>query len=197
MNLTLQLTDLLNYWNIILPLVTFRVDDMAESRRTFVGGPRVPYNSKVRSVFDDDASFIYAWPSRGGVIVLQEPEAIDFEFLGLDPLDPLLQRSDDQDSEDDFSKRLLLLGAKWWDSEERFRFAAPSKMTSDWLGNKRSVNSDNSFRDVWRPDPTMRERRWVKVGWPSTGGLWVSEFETSWGPGKIGEIGRFRVKSTD
>jgi hypothetical protein len=27
----------------------------------------------------------------------------------------------------------------------------------------------------------MREKRWVKVGWPSTGGLWVSEFDTVWG----------------
>jgi len=29
--------------------------------------------------------------------------------------------------------------------------------------------------------PTMREKRWLKVGWPSTGGLWVSEFDTTWG----------------
>lgn len=38
------------------------------------------------------------------------------------------------------------------------------------------------------PPPTMREKRWVKVGWPSTAassheeqraGLWVSEFDTT------------------
>jgi hypothetical protein len=29
------------------------------------------------------------------------------------------------------------------------------------------------------PPPTMREKRFVKVGWPSTGGLWVTEFDTT------------------
>jgi len=28
--------------------------------------------------------------------------------------------------------------------------------------------------------PTMREKRWVKVGWPSTGGLWISDLDTAW-----------------
>lgn len=40
---------------------------------------------------------------------------------------------------------------------------------------------------MYRPDPTMREKRWIKVGWPSTGGLVVSEFDTMWGPGPIGK----------
>jgi hypothetical protein len=35
---------------------------------------------------------IYAWPSRGGVIILDDTEAIDFEFLGLNPLDLPVER---------------------------------------------------------------------------------------------------------
>ena len=61
---------------------------------SIAAGPSRPYNSSVRAVFADEAAFIYAWPSRGGVIVLDEPEAIDLEFLGLDRLDPPSERSD-------------------------------------------------------------------------------------------------------
>lgn len=31
------------------------------------------------------------------------------------------------------------------------------------------------------PSPTMREKRFIRVGWPSTGGLWVAEFDTVFG----------------
>jgi hypothetical protein len=43
------------------------------------------------------------------------------------------------------------------------------------------LNGDNfaKIRLQSEPKPTFdkRERRWISVGWPSTGGLWVSEFE--------------------
>jgi len=84
------------------------------------GGPTYPYNSSVRTDFTDIDARIYAWPSRGGVIVLDTAEAIDFEFLSLNPLDSPLERLDDQAAEDAFCQRLLLLGAKWWDSEARY-----------------------------------------------------------------------------
>jgi hypothetical protein len=38
---------------------------------------------------------------------------------------------------------------------------------------------DRSFSLGNEPPPTMREKRFVKVGWPSTGGLWVAEFDTT------------------
>jgi hypothetical protein len=57
-----------------------------------VGGPGYPYDSSVRTGFTDTDARIYAWPSRGGVIVLETAEAIDFEFLGLNPLNPLQER---------------------------------------------------------------------------------------------------------
>ncbi len=32
------------------------------------------------------------------------------------------------------------------------------------------------------PAPTMAEKRFVSVSWPTTGGLWIAEFDTSlWG----------------
>lgn len=54
------------------------------------------------------------------MIVLDSAEVIDFEFLGLSPLDPPVKRLDNQAAEDAFCQRLLLLGAKWWDSEARY-----------------------------------------------------------------------------
>jgi hypothetical protein len=36
-----------------------------------------------------------------------------------------------------------------------------------------------SFEQGIEPNPTIRKRRWISVGWPSTGGLWVGEFDTT------------------
>lgn len=134
-------------------------------------GQTCPYDSAVRSIFTDNNTSIYAWPSRGGVIILDDADAIDFEFLGLNPLDPPEKRLEDQTSEDAFCQRLLLLGAKWWDNEARY-----SVVTQLEAGNSRA---DGVFVVDKEPPPTMREKRFVKVGWPSTGGFWVAEFDTT------------------
>jgi hypothetical protein len=42
------------------------------------------------------------------VIILDNTEAIDFESLGLNPLDPPVERLNDQAAEDAFCQRLLL-----------------------------------------------------------------------------------------
>jgi hypothetical protein len=128
-------------------------------------GITCPYDSTVRALFTDKDVHIYGWPSRGGVIVLDSVEAIDFEFLGLNPLDPPMKRLDDKAAEDAFCRRLLLLGAKWWDSEARYTVVARLEV--------------DGVRANEEPPPTMREKRFVKVGWPSTGGLWVAEFDTT------------------
>lgn len=72
-------------------LFTFS-NEMDLSRARYVYGPSYPYNSSVRTDFTDINARIYAWSSRGGVIVLDAAEVINFEFLGLDPLDPPLER---------------------------------------------------------------------------------------------------------
>ena len=85
-----------------------------------------PYDpiGAIRTVFTDNDARIYAWPSLGGVIILDGAEAVDFEFLDLDPLDPPLRRyvpsrtaleEEKQkavEDEDVFCRRVLLLGAK-------------------------------------------------------------------------------------
>lgn len=134
-------------------------------------GEKCPYDSTVRAKFIDNGASIYSWPSRGGVIVLDDAEAIDFEFLGLNPLDPPVERLDNQAAEDVLCQRLLLLGAKWWDSEARYLTVARLKVFGGSV--------DGVSRMDIEPQPTMREKSFVKVGWPSTGGLWVAEFDTS------------------
>ena len=39
-----------------------------------------------------------------------------------------------------------------------------------------------ALEDETEPAPSMRKRRFVSVAWPTTGGLWVAEFDTTlWG----------------
>lgn len=133
-----------------------------------------PFDSTRRTVVNDVDVLIFAWPSRGGVIILEHVEAVDFDFLGLDTLNPPSTRHESQIEEDAFCQQLLLLGAKWWDSEARWRFLK----RADEL-DERAIEA---LEEETEPAPTVRERRWVSVGWPTGGGLWVSEFETNlWG----------------
>ena len=145
---------------------------MSAPRERYVcGGMTYPYDSTVRTSFGDHDAAIYAWPSKGGVIILNGADAIDFDFLGLNPLDPPLERLPDQNAEDEFCQRLLLLGAKWWDSEARYSIIVAIEECQSRAG-------EGSFVVADQPAVTMREKRFVKVGWPSTGGLWVAEFDT-------------------
>jgi len=132
------------------------------------------YDSTRRTAMTNVDVCIYAWPSKGGVIIHDHAEAVDLEFLGLDPLDPPTERLPDQNDEDAFCQRLLLLGAKWWDSEARFCLLKSADEMDD-----RAIQA---LEYGTAPIPTMRERRWVSVAWPTTGGLWVAEFDTTlWG----------------
>lgn len=106
------------------------------------------------------------------MIVLDTAEAIDFEFLDLNPLDPPLERLDNEADEDAFCQRLLLLGAKWWDSEARHSIIL--SLETGAAGNRRACVVDK------QPPPTLREKRLIKVRWPSTGEFWVAEFDTTW-----------------
>jgi hypothetical protein len=127
-----------------------------------------------RTSLTDVDVHIYAWPSKGGVIIHDHAEAVDLEFLGLDPLNPPAKRLPNQSDEDAFCRRLLRLGAKWWDSEARFRLL----QSAHELDGRAIAALENETA----PIPTMKERRWVSVAWPITGGLWVAEFDTTlWG----------------
>ncbi|KAL4861974.1 hypothetical protein BDV12DRAFT_179552 [Aspergillus spectabilis] len=111
---------------------------------------------------------IYGWPSAGGVIILLNPTRVDFDYLGWDILDPPLKRDKIQDAEDGFCKQLLGLGAAWYDSKARFKLLAAA------ADNGRSARDKFLTEEV--PAVTRTESLWVKVGWPSTGGVWVVEF---------------------
>jgi len=155
------------------PMKSQDLEQDCQPRSLICCGPRTFYKPPTRrTVMTDDTICLYAWPSRGGLIVLEGTDAIDFTFLGLDRLDPPLRRDSDQAAEDSFCQQLLLLGAKWWDSEERYRFLAEV--------SERMSPAISELDEEKKPYPTMREKRWVKVGWPSKppGGLWVAEFET-------------------
>lgn len=125
-----------------------------------------------RVIFPGDHVSIWGWPSRGGLIVLNLATPIDFEFLGIDTFNPQLGRDSNQDKEDRFCQLLLRLGAKWFDSEERFTFVGGVV--------------DNDERMIYELEYgnaemlTLMERRWVCVGIPSggAGGFWIAEFDT-------------------
>jgi hypothetical protein len=129
------------------------------------------------------------------VIALKNPTIPDFDFLGLSRMYPPTTRFSDPRTEDEFCKKLLLLGAKWYDSLSRFYFLrcaggeAPDTLCIEALENGSE------------PLPTVRERTWVSIAWPSAGGLVVAEWNTlMYGYGKDDdmflpdeELGRLRL----
>jgi hypothetical protein len=139
-------------------------------RKVHVCGPIVTYDSskyvKKRLDLFNPTITVYAWPSGGGVIVLEHTSPADFDFLGVDRLDPPLQRYETREEEDVFCQMMLLLGAKWWDSMTRFHL-----LTSESTDMHALCDSDET-------ESTKRERYWVSIAWPSTGGLVVAEWDT-------------------
>ncbi len=111
-----------------------------------------------RTSLNQDTITLHGWPSRGGVIVLENATHHEFDFLHLDALDPPLRRDPDQTAEDTFCRALLRLGATWWDSEAR----------RDFVGKLERF--DEEALDAAEADehlePTRRERGWVRVAWP-------------------------------
>ena len=92
--------------------------------------------------------------------MLNDANAIDVEFLGMDSLDPIIYRdtaSNDEEVEDTFCRALLLLGAKWYDSTARY-FLISRVIDGD-------QSALNDLEEGRIPDLTRRERRWVCVGW--------------------------------
>ncbi|KAL9585288.1 MAG: hypothetical protein Q9212_001612 [Teloschistes hypoglaucus] len=179
-------------------------------------------DSTRRVEFTDTCISIFGWPSRqGGVIILNDATHVDFTFLGLSTTNPPSKRpsyspgptiganvvadgtevasqpaeeerkeqqQEQQDSEDDeedtLCQRLLLLGAKWWDGEKRYQFVEHFA-----AGIQPFVEDVEEGRVA---EPTLRERRWVKVGWENnnvtvdgggsggSGGFWILDCDTSW-----------------
>lgn len=106
-----------------------------------------------------DTITLHGWPSRGGVVILENATPPDFDFLHLDTLDPPLRRHPDQATEDAFCQALLRLGATRWDSEARCNFN--SQLEADVDKALGAVSADEDL------EPTRRECGWVRVAWPS------------------------------
>ncbi|KAI9658023.1 MAG: hypothetical protein M1821_002683 [Bathelium mastoideum] len=161
-----------------------------------------PYSCRRRTTFNYTYATVYAHPSRSGVVVLSPAYVADFTFLGLDPLNPPRQNylapvtpieaktpiTWGQEAEDDFARRLLLLGAKWYDSEARFNILTEWENIAYGEGGENQlkpygeIRVDSGWRLSEQPRPTMREKRRISVGWPSDGsGVWVAEYDTGWG----------------
>lgn len=119
------------------------------------------YNLRIsrRTSLNQDTIILHGWPSRGGVIVLENATPPDFDFLHLDTLDPPLRRDPDQTAEDTFCRALLCLDAAWWDSEARYNFI------------RKLENGDEEAHEAAQADhnlaPSRRERGWVRVAWHS------------------------------
>ncbi|KAI1129177.1 hypothetical protein F5Y10DRAFT_264338 [Nemania abortiva] len=118
------------------------------------------------------AMHIFGYPSDQGVdanvIALEDVSAADFDYVGLDRTDPPSKRLDDQDSENEFCRRLLRLGGRRWPSLDRFR---------DVLG---SITGDEDALYRMERDTvemsSKSERRWVSVARPKPGyGLFIAE----------------------
>src|SRR5437868_13655831 len=83
-----------------------------------------PPKHTIRTTILIDCITLLGYPSRGGLIILEHADAVEFDFLNLSRLNPPSTRGTDPKVEDEFCRRLLLLGAKWFDSESRYRFLA-------------------------------------------------------------------------
>lgn len=144
------------------------------------GYPHPPPHTRSLSITPNRVR-IYGWPSRGGLIVLNAT-LLDFEFLGWNPRHAP-GREKDQDNEDGICQRLLRLGATWYDNTDRLNFLDCFEDAPEWARLKMGSGE--------YPPPTLIERRWVKVGWPSDGkGLWVYEVDNDdvFGPELGGEF---------
>jgi hypothetical protein len=142
-------------------------------KMTCYTGPNVVYTASkdlTKRIGFGDNVVVYGWPSRGGIMMLQDASPADMDFLDLDRTNPPMLRHESPEAEDDFCQKLVLLGAQWWDSYARYLL-----LEREMLG---IIELDENYE----PLPTMRERYWVSVAWPSTGGFVVSEFDTNmWG----------------
>lgn len=148
-----------------------------DPQRQYLGAPPAPRHPTTptrRTAWTMTSLSLWAWPSKGGLIVLDNATAPDLSFLDfhttdpsrpLDPAKPPMYlttpptRHQDQRAEDMFAHKLLSLGAKYYESEARYRFL--QELAAD---DPRAIQE---MEDGIQAFPSYRERRWIKVAWPS------------------------------
>lgn len=88
--------------------------------RYHIAGRPIVYSTDRRTVVGIYGCFVYGYPSTGGVIIRTNADLVELTQLGLDRLEPLEKRSDDQEAEDAFCDLLRKVGGKWWKCEQRY-----------------------------------------------------------------------------
>ncbi|KAI0387991.1 hypothetical protein F5Y04DRAFT_241447 [Hypomontagnella monticulosa] len=116
------------------------------------GFHRIPNSCRRSNIFGGDG-YLVAYPSTGGVVFLEDPSAVDLQYLGL-PNTHDTARSPGED--DDLATRMVQLGAQWWPNWDLY-FRHSSRI------------HDDIFYDYHFPSK-------VDVAFPTTGGVWVANF---------------------
>ncbi|ETS03818.1 hypothetical protein M419DRAFT_74787 [Trichoderma reesei RUT C-30] len=105
-------------------------------------------------------ALVQGWPSKGGVYMLEDCVGIELDFLKLDRFrktpQPDPSGPDAAAEEEAHCNRMLQLGAIWWESGE------------EWLVRKLMEPNEPDLR---------RAKRFIKVGWPAAGGVWVLDLK--------------------
>ncbi|KAL7802069.1 hypothetical protein V8C44DRAFT_345971 [Trichoderma aethiopicum] len=96
--------------------------------------------------------FVRGWPSKGGIYVLSHVFGVELEFLGLDRFNNTARPSIPDpaaasEEEEAHCNKMRQLGARWYKSEEDYRFSNYA--------------------------PELFDRDIIYVGWPAGGGVWV------------------------
>ncbi|CAK1364024.1 hypothetical protein CB0940_04009 [Cercospora beticola] len=110
------------------------------------------YSTRDRTRFDSDFPKVLGYPSGGGVLMLPLDIAVA-EYLSIPRLETA-RRASDQTEEDAFCRRLRLLGAKWWESEDTY------------------IRKLIGFDEMTE----MEGKDGITVGWPGKegeGGVWI------------------------
>jgi len=114
---------------------------------------------------------IFGYPSDQGdlakVIALEDACAADFDYLGLDRINPAVIRFSDQMKEDSFCLKLLQLGAGRWPTLDRFN------MVIDGLEGDECAMESVAYDEATKA--SAAEKQWTAVAWQVDGGVTVSE----------------------
>ncbi|KAI9785863.1 MAG: hypothetical protein M1816_008190 [Peltula sp. TS41687] len=133
--------------------------------RAITSCPTTEWDTTKRLEFGTHGCTVFGWPSTGGMLIKEGPDAVELDFLQVDRL-AASPRSPSQVEEDRFCERLRKIGAIWWASEADY---------VDVLPGGRSK--------------TAEEERELVLGWPQEGGVWVLELESeSKRPTDLGRI---------
>ncbi|KAI0190470.1 hypothetical protein EV127DRAFT_430388 [Xylaria flabelliformis] len=128
----------------------------------------LPPLSMRSNIFDDGGGgYLVTYPSTGGIVIAAAPLPADLAHLGLSQTRDT-ERSNATSEEDDIANRMLQLGANWWPDWDTY------------ARHRERVDQGILYDFHFPPD--------MFIGYPSTGGVWVSKFsadlDQSWAGGE-------------